>query len=121
MIPPPQYHPAYLFCSTSLLCLSFFGTLFSLPVFKTLSSPFELFNVEVRRGGVVLLVKPGPVCSTQSTETFSFPTIRSTTSHITASTKGVSSPSDCLPLPLFPLAYMFTQYNPSVSLMQIQT
>ncbi|CAM4709437.1 unnamed protein product [Leuciscus chuanchicus] len=67
---------------------------------STLSSPFELFNVEVRRGEVVLLVKPGPVCSTKSTKTFSFPTIRSTTSHIPASTKGVSSPSACLPLPL---------------------
>lgn len=36
------------FCTISHL--SFLCTLFSLPVFKTLSPPFELFNVEVRGG-----------------------------------------------------------------------
>ncbi|KAK2876549.1 hypothetical protein Q8A67_020645 [Cirrhinus molitorella] len=68
---------------------------------KTLSSPSEHLNAQVRIGESVPLVKPGLVCATPSTEEFSFPTIHSTTFHLTASTKdaerrrsGVSNTSE---------------------------
>ncbi|KAL1264295.1 hypothetical protein QQF64_004650 [Cirrhinus molitorella] len=57
---------------------------------KTLSSPSEHLNAQVRIGESVPLVKPGLVCATPSTEEFSFPTIHSTTFHLTASTKVAS-------------------------------